>query len=666
LIATNGEKELMEKIIRILILESTEADFKLIQNELEKPGLTAVTQCVSTKQEFLAQLDKFQPDLVLSDYVLPTFSSLAAMRLVHRKYANLPFIFISWEIHEDSVIDALKKGATDYVFKEQISRLLLSIHRALREAEKRKELDKVYIQIRKSEEYFRSLIENAMDIITVLDRGGRIRYTSPSVKKVLGYQPEELIGKNILDFIHPEDVRNARYVFLEAEAKAELSTEFRFQHQNGVWRDVEAIGKILPESSGEVRTIINSRDITDRVLEQQALRESIFRHLRTQTELQKTQAKVIKQERLAAIGQMASGIAHDFSNSLMPVLGFSEILLNNMHYLEDPKKSKQYLDIINTSARDAMNIVGRLREFYRAKDRAENLIPINLNNMIQQAVMLTQPKWKGEAQAKGITIETVTDLGELPEMVGNETALREVLTNMIFNAVDAMPQGGSIHFKSRVENDQIVVQISDTGIGMSEEVRSRCFEPFFSTKGKSGTGLGLAMVYGVVRRHGGSVDLKSAPGKGTEFSFRFPIVNLKEEQKAQTPTAVKAAVRLMKILVVDDEPLVREVVKEYLNQDGHTVETACNGREGFEKFQKNSFEIVITDRAMPEVSGDMLAERIKEVSPKMPVIMLTGFGELMKVKGEQPKGVDLVLSKPLTLAACREAIARVSAPDFQP
>ncbi len=648
----------MENTARVLILENTAADLKLIRHELEKTGLNVLDRCVSTKEDFMEQLDKFHPDLVLCDYILPTFSGLAALKLVQKKHAHLPFIFVSWQIHEQSVIHALKKGATDYVFKEQLSRLTLSVHRALREAEERKELDKVHIQIRKSEEYFRSLIENAMDIITVLDRSGIIRYASPSVKKVLGYEPEVLQGKNILDFIHPEDIGDARYVFLEADAKAELSTEFRFQHKNGQWRDLEAIGKILPEESGEVRTIVNSRDITDRVLEQQALKESILRHLKTQTELQKTQAKIIKQERLAAIGQMASGIAHDFSNSLMPVLGFSEILLNHPLYLDDKQKSKQYLEMINTSARDAMDIVGRLREFYRVKDKAESLVPLNLNKIIQQAVMLTQPKWKVETQAKGITVHATTELAELPDMVGNETALREALTNIIFNAVDAMPRGGNIHFKSRLDNAQIVLEISDDGIGMSEEVRGRCFEPFFSTKGKSGTGLGLAMVYGVMRRHEGSIDIKSQPGKGTELTLRFPITNIKKEEKA-VPLSNLRHVSSMRILVVDDEPLVREVVREYLSQDGHKVETACDGSEAFEKFKKGDFELVITDRAMPEMSGDQLAEKIKKHSPKMPVIMLTGFGELMKVKGEQPKDVDLVLSKPLTLSACREAILRV-------
>lgn len=648
----------MENTVRVLILESTAADIKLIRNELEKSGLNVLDRCVSAKEDFMEQLDVFHPDLVLCDYLLPTFSGVAALKLVQKKYANLPFIFVSWEIHEQSVMDALKKGATDYVFKEQLSRLALSVHRALREADERKELNKVHIQIRKSEEYFRSLIENAMDIITVLDRQGIIRYASPSVRKILGYGPEELLGKNILDFIHPEDVGDARYVFLEAVVKAELSTEFRFHHKNGQWRDLEAIGKILPEDSGEVRTIVNSRDITDRVLEQEALKESILRHLKMQAELQKTQQQIIKQERLAAIGQMASGIAHDFSNSLMPVLGFSEILLNHPHYLDDKQRSKQYLEMINTSARDAMDIVGRLREFYRVKEKAENLVPLNLNKIVQQAVMLTQPKWKVETQVKGITVHATTELAELPDIVGNETALREALTNIIFNAVDAMPAGGRIHFKSRQENTQIVLEISDTGIGMNEDVRSRCFEPFFSTKGKSGTGLGLAMVYGVMRRHEGSIEIKSRPGEGTELTLRFPITNLKKEEKSSTLSNLKQAPP-MRILVVDDEPLVREVVREYLVQDGHEVETASDGTEGFEKFKKGNFELVITDRAMPEMSGDQLAEKIKQHSPKMPVIMLTGFGELMKVKGEQPKGVDLILSKPLTLSACRQAISRV-------
>lgn len=649
----------MEKVVRILVLESAEADYDRTLHELMESEFKVVARRVADPKSFERALEEFRPDMVLADYMTESCEGLAAMRHVLERWPNLPFIFVSHEIHEASVIEALKLGATDYVFKEHLSRLTLSVHRALREADEMRELAFAHQKIQKSEEYFRSLIENATDLIAVLGPQGEMHFASPSVRKVMGYDPKELVGKNLMDFVHPQDMEDAQYLFTAASTKSDVSAEFRFLHQNGSWRGLEAVGKSIVDEAGELRLIINARDITDRLLEQEALKESIIRHLKTQTELQKTQQQIIKQERMAAIGQMASGIAHDFSNALMPVLGFSEILLSRSDYLNDPARVKQYLELINTSARDAMHIVGRLREFYRTKDKVEDLNEVNLSRLVEQVVGITQPKWKDEAMARGAVIQAQTELGDVPGFVGNEGALREALTNLIFNAVDAMPGGGVLLLKSRLEDEQIVLEISDTGGGMSEEVARRCFEPFFSTKGKGGTGLGLSMVYGIVRRHDGTIDVKSKPGQGTTFVIKLPVKNTTLEKRLNTGRATRLSVRPLKILVVDDEPLVRQVMREYLANDGHEVETAVDGKAALEVFPGKNFDLVITDRAMPEMNGDQLAEKIKQLSPKTPVIMLTGFGELMKAKGEQPAGVDRLLSKPITIDGCRDALAQI-------
>ena len=649
----------MEKIVRILVLESSEPDYEDILKQLTESAFKVVARRVDERGSFERALDEFRPDMVLADYVTESIDGLSAMNYVLERYPNLPFIFVSHEIHESSVIEALKLGATDYVFKEHLSRLTLSVHRALREADEMRELAFAHQKILKSEEYFRSLIENATDLIVVLGPQGEFHFASPSVRKVLGYDSKELVSKNLLEYVHPQDAEDAQYLFTAASTKSDVIAEFRFLHQNGSWRGLEAIGRSIVDETGQLRLIVNARDITDRLLEQEALKESIIRHLKTQTELQKTQQQIIKQERMAAIGQMASGIAHDFSNALMPVLGFSEILLARSDYLADKERLKQYLELINTSARDAMNIVGRLREFYRTKDKIEDLHEIDLNKLVEQAVGLTQPKWKDEAMARGASIQARTEFAPVPEFVGNEGALREALTNLIFNAVDAMPNGGTLLFKTHVEGSQIVLEVCDTGGGMSEEVARRCFEPFFSTKGKGGTGLGLSMVYGIVRRHEGTIDVKTKAGQGTTFSIRLPIKNTSLEARLHAKSALRQSVRKLKILIVDDEPLVRQVVQEYFSSDGHKVHTAPGGKEAVELFSKNSFDLVITDRAMPEMSGDQLAEQIKKISPQTPVIMLTGFGELMKAKGEMPTGVDHLLSKPITMDGCREALSLI-------
>lgn len=503
--------------VRLLLLEDSDSDARLIENELKRAGIPFVSKAVSDHEGFVGALDDFQPQIVLSNYELPSFGGLSALALVRKKRRDVPFIFVSWVVHEETVIDAMKRGATDYVFKDQLSRLPLTVIRALRESEER-------------------------------------------------------------------------------------------------------------------------------------------------AELRRAQQKATEQERLGALGQMASGIAHDFSNALTPVLGFSELLIDHPEYWDDKQLLTEYLHMINTSAKDAMHIVGRLREFYRKRQKIEVLLPIDLKQIVEQAVLFTRPKWKDQALADGIIIRVETELVDLPRIAGNDSALREVLTNLIFNAVDAMPKGGVIRFHAWAEQGQVVLEAMDTGIGMSEEVRSHCFEPFYSTKGHRGTGLGLAMVHGVVQRHDGSITVDSEPGKGTKFTLRLPVYSAAPEKKIDDAQSVPVtAVRPFRVLVVDDEPLVRQVLREYLTGDGHSVETAASAEEGFRKFSTGSYDVVLTDWAMPGKSGDQLSLEIKGKSPKTPIIMLTGFGDLViKDKDEDVAGVDVLLSKPPTLASIREAVLRVT------
>jgi CheY-like chemotaxis protein len=284
--------------------------------------------------------------------------------------------------------------------------------------------------------------------------------------------------------------------------------------------------------------------------------------------------------------------------------------------------------------------------------------------MVEQAVALTRPRWRDEALGSGRTILVEADMRPVPRILGSESELRELLTNLIFNAVDAMPEGGTIRIRTGVREaptgdaaPQVFLEVSDTGTGMTDEVRRRCLEPFFSTKGERGTGLGLPMVFGIVKRHRGTLDIESAVGKGTTFIVRLPA-DATETRDVQPRTA--APTGSLSVLVVDDEPIARDVLTEYLTGDGHRVETAVNGREGFEKFKTGSFAVVITDRAMPEMGGDQLATMVKEQAPSTPVVLLTGFGDLMNAAGEKPDGVDLVVKKPIRLSTLREVLAKMS------
>jgi PAS domain S-box-containing protein len=381
---------------------------------------------------------------------------------------------------------------------------------------------------------------------------------------------------------------------------------------------------------------------------------------RVLAELRTTQQQIVQQERLRALGTMASGIAHDFNNALAAILGFNELLLHRPELLDDRAKTLRYLQMMNTAAQDAGNVVSRLREFYRHREDRDVFAPLNVNRLVNDAISLTRPKWKDQAQANATTIRIETDLGDVPTVAGNAADLREVLTNLILNAVDAMPDGGTITVRTRLDGDHVALAISDTGLGMTEDVRRRCLEPFFTTKGDRGTGLGLSMVHGIIRRHEGRIEIETAVGKGTTFVIHLPTAPL---TKPGTETAEPACpTRQLHVLVVDDESDVREIVTETLRGEGHIVEPAANGREALDQFATSHFDAVVLDRAMPDISGDQIATLVKAVAPTIPVIMLTGFGSMMKAAGEVPTGVDSIISKPVTIDELSRTLAALTAP----
>jgi len=399
------------------------------------------------------------------------------------------------------------------------------------------------------------------------------------------------------------------------------------------------------------------QEIIERRRAEEALLDSNRQLSSALGQLQTTQREIIQRERMHALGRMANGIAHDFNNALAPILGFSELLLMKPETIEDAKKVKNYAEIIHAAAKDSAKVVARLREFYRYRDEAEVFTPVVLNDLVLQVISLTQPRWKDQALAAGVNIDIRTEMANVPTVPGNESELREMLVNLVFNAVDAIPKRGTITLSTEQQGRWVVVSVSDDGIGMSEDVKARCLEPFFSTKDDQG-GLGLGSVYGIVRRHDGEIDIRSEAGRGTTVAISLPIEKAAKPPEAPKPTPAAGAT--LRILVVEDEPLVREVLSVYLAEDKHEVTVAENGRDGLEKYQSGTFDLVMTDRAMPEMNGDELAQEIKKLNSQQPILLLTGFGDLMSGAGEQPAGVDLVVSKPFTLTTLRNAIAKVT------
>jgi signal transduction histidine kinase/ActR/RegA family two-component response regulator len=383
-----------------------------------------------------------------------------------------------------------------------------------------------------------------------------------------------------------------------------------------------------------------------------------WRKIRAETKLLETQQQVIEQERHRALGTMASGIAHDFNNALSTIMGVSDLLLQSEEILQDREKAAYYLEMVRKAAGGAVETVRRLRKFYRPSETAQ-FAPVDLNGLIEEAVSMTRPRWQEQARAEGANIAVTTDLGEIDALQGNEAELHEMLTNLIFNAVDAMPEGGTLNLQTRQVEDQIILEVIDTGTGMSASERQHCLEPFFTTKQDEGTGLGLSTVRGIVEGHNGRITVASEQGKGTTFRIVFPCGQAMETDTSQEDAARKT--RPLNVLVVEDEGEQRQLLVNYLTIDDHRVDTAANGRAGLRQFRKDQHKLVITDRSMPELSGDVVAAEVKSQAPDTPVIMLTGLGVMMEAAEDEVEGADLIVSKPVTLEEVRKAISKVIA-----
>lgn len=383
-------------------------------------------------------------------------------------------------------------------------------------------------------------------------------------------------------------------------------------------------------------------------------------------ELRRTQQAITQQERLRALGQMASGIAHDINNAITPISLYTDLLLANEPGLT--ARGRGCLETISRAIGDVANTVARMREFYRPRESEVALQPMDLNELVGQVVDLTRARWFDIPQQRGVLIEVQTLLAPgLPSVAGLASEIREALTNLVFNAVDAMPTGGKLTVRTVSTGTEVRCEVSDTGVGMDDDTRKRCLEPFFTTKGERGTGLGLAMVYGVAQRHRAQVEIASAPGQGTTMSlvFKLDTPAVKSEQSAQSPEVPEPQTAL-RILVVDDDPVLLKSLREVLEADGHTVTTASGGEEGIEAFKSGNeveggfFSLVITDLGMPRVDGRQVATAVKTASASTPVIMLTGWGRRLAADGEMPANVDCMLSKPPQLRELRAAIRSVT------
>lgn len=390
-------------------------------------------------------------------------------------------------------------------------------------------------------------------------------------------------------------------------------------------------------------------------------------------ELRLAQEKSLQQERLQALSQMSRGIAHDINNALTPILGYASLILRGHPDL--PENVKNYVQGIKNAGDKIAQSVACIRDFYRKEAGKEAKYSVDANKLVEEVVELSYTQWLDTQSLGGAQIAVKTEYGGgLPCIKASRGELREALSQLVLNAIQAMPDGGRLTLRTYCEKPansiagvgHVVIEVADTGIGMDAETRKRCLEPFFSTKEKHGAkGLGLSKVFGIMQRHLGRIEIQSEPGKGTSMQLFVPS-DASAAKELETPVQESLFVQPLKILCIDDEAPVLDVLRIILQSAGHTVEAASNGHGALEAFRSakarnESFDVVLTDLGMPKMDGRQVAKLIKAESSGTPIIMLTGWGDIMKVEGNHPDLIDVVLSKPPQVNELFMAIRKLTA-----
>ena len=593
----------------VLIAEDSATQAQRLAHILESQGFLVTSAPNGRMALEFARARK--PDLIISDVVMPEMTGyeLCAQVKDDPKLGNVPVILVTTLSDPQDVIRGLECRADNFVLKPyDAENLLKRIHFVL-----------VNSQMRQSE-------QPGMGLEIVF--GGQKHFITADRLQIL----------NLL-----------------------LSTYEAAMQRN---YELSSTRDVLNETNRELQEI--TAELENRVkLRTRELEQS-------NEALRQAQQALIQQERLRALGQMASGIAHDISNAISPIALYTEAMLERETTLSE--RARGYLTTIQRAIDDVAQTVGRMREFYRPRESELQLADVELNPLVQQVIDLTRARWNDLAQQRGVMIEVKPELGvDLQVIRGAENEIRDALTNLIFNAVDALPQGGVIEVLTRMSSltgphgaiePCVILEVTDNGVGMDEETRRRCLEPFFTTKGDRGTGLGLAMVYGMAKRHSAGLDIDSKVGRGTTIRLTFRSGKQPGATSARNPSPM-FTVRSLRVLLVDDDPALLESLRSSLTDEGHKVSTASGGQAGIDAFRDaqkvgKPFDIIITDLGMPYVDGRQVVASVRAMSPGTPIILLTGWGQHVAGENEGALQVDRVLGKPPRIRELRGALAELT------
>jgi PAS domain S-box-containing protein len=480
---------------------------------------------------------------------------------------------------------------------------------------------RLYGEVAETKQYLEQLISSAGDAIISVDGEGKIRGWNPAAERIFGQASDQVVGQPFDGLVPPEPYRIARAVLSrENPVRAFDGTTKR---ADGRPLNLAVTLSYLPGRDGGPEGML-----------------AIVRDMTTQREIE---AQMHQSERLTALGQMAGGIAHDFNNLLQAILGYAQLMARSPGNADVVRRG---LDVIEKAANGGAETVRRIQKFARLRPD-EPFVTMDLNQVVRDSLAITRPRWEEKKVKGGVPLQLELELGPVPVVMGRPAELNEVITNLVLNAIDAMPKGGTLRIRTRLgDHRHALITVADTGMGMSEEVRKKVFDPFFTTKGEEGTGLGLSVSHSIVERHGGDLKVDSRPGEGTTFTITLPI-GMNPSGEA-IPGGEPSIERKGRILLVDNDPQVLSILGEMLKDAGHHVLPVPSGPEALRVFVPTGFDLVITNVGMPEMSGWDVAEQLRARDPNVPVIFITGWGLQEEDQARCRRlGISALLFKPV-------------------
>jgi PAS domain S-box-containing protein len=489
---------------------------------------------------------------------------------------------------------------------------------------------RLYGQVEETKRSLEQLIHSAGDAIISLASDGKIVGWNPAAERIFGRRKAEAEGRPLSDLLPEEAYRQARAA-LRPEAPVTM---------------LEVVTRRDDGSNLNLAVTLSA------LLGREGTLEGMLAIVRDTTAQREMEAQMLQSEKLTALGQMAGGIAHDFNNFLQAILGYAQLMGKNPANAEIVRRG---LDVIETAATSGAETVRRIQKFARLRPE-EPFISIDVNQVIHDAVAITRPRWEERSAKSGVPLHLELQLGPVPAIMGRPSELSEVVTNLVLNAIDAMPEGGTLNIRTLADSTGwVVLTVADTGVGMTEDVRKRVFDPYFTTKGEAGTGLGLSVSYSIVKRHGGEMRVDTAPARGTTFTILLPGGEAGVPDRAGSVESL--GTRRGRILLVDNDAQVLTILGEILKDAGHDVVAVNSGLEAIRAFGPGTFDLVLSNLAMTGMTGWELAQRIRLNDQSVPIIFVTGWG-LQEEDQERCRtlGVSSVLFKPVAPAELHRTV----------